>query len=65
MSADARDAGYAMVAAGLRNAARLHRAAEKLRHADPVEAACWFGLMANGGGRRAVRAMRMLVEAVR
>lgn len=65
MSADARDAGYAMVAAGLRNAARLHRTAENLRHADLVEAAWWFGLMVNGGGPRAVRALRILVEAAR
>jgi len=29
------------------------------------EAAQWFGLTANGGGRRAVRALRILIETVR
>lgn len=60
-----RIACYALVAAGLRNASRLHRAAENLRHADSAEAAWWFGVMANGSGRRAVRALRILVEAVK
>ena len=62
----ARVACYALVAQGLRNASRLHRAAENLRHADGTEAAWWFGLMVNrSSGRRAVRALRILVEAVK
>ncbi len=61
----ARVACYAMVAVGLRNATRLHRAEENLRHADGVEAAWWFGLTSNGRGKRAVRALRILVEAVK
>jgi hypothetical protein len=61
----ARVACYALVAAGLRNAERLHRAAESLRHADETEAAWWFGHMTRPGGKRAVRALRILVEAVR
>lgn len=61
----ARVACYALVAAGLRNAERLHRAAVNLQHADGTEAAWWLGLMARPGGKRAVRALRILVEAVR
>ena len=61
----ARVACYAVVAAGLRNGERLHRAATNLQHADATEAAWWFGLMMNSKGRRAVRALRILVEAVK
>ena len=60
-----RVACFAIVAAGLRNADRLYKAAETLRHADPTEAAWWFGLMSARNGKRAVRALRILVEAVR
>jgi hypothetical protein len=61
----ARVACYALVAAGLRNAERLHRAAANLQHADGAEAAWWLGLMSRPSGKRAVRALRILVEAVR
>ena len=61
----ARVACYALVAAGLRNATRLHAAAENLRRADGVEAAWWFGLMEGSQRTRAVRALRILVEAVK
>jgi hypothetical protein len=62
----ARVACYSLVARGLRNANRLHRAADNLRHADGTEAAWWFGLMVNrSSGKRAVRALRILVEAVK
>jgi hypothetical protein len=61
----ARVACYALVASGLRNADRLHRAATNLQHADGTEAAWWLGLMMNSKGRRAVRALRILIEAVR
>jgi hypothetical protein len=56
---------YALVAAGLRNPDRLHRAAGNLVHADGTEAAWWLGLMARPSGKRAVRALRILVEAVK
>ena len=56
---------YALVASGLRNAERLHRASTNLQHADGTEAAWWFGLMTNSKGKRAVRALRILVEAVK
>jgi hypothetical protein len=59
-----RIACYAMVASGLKNAGGLGRAAENLRAADANEAAWWFGLMDNGKGQRAVRALRILLEAV-
>ncbi len=61
----ARVACYAKVAWGLRNAERLHRAAANLQGADPAEAAWWFGLMERPSGKRARRALRILVEAVR
>lgn len=61
----ARTACYALVAAGLRNASRLHTAAENLRRADGVEAAWWFGLIEGSHRKRAVRALRILVEAVK
>jgi len=69
-----RIACYALVAAGLRDGERLLRAAENLRHAAPDQAAWWLGLLlqedevrprARGGEhRRAVRALRILTEAV-
>jgi len=61
----ARVACYALVVRGLRNAGRMHRAAENLRRADGAEAAWWFGLLSGAGARRAVRALRILVEAVK
>jgi hypothetical protein len=61
----ARVACYTLVARGLRIAGRLHKAAENLRLADGTEAAWWFGLMNRPGGKRAVRALRILVEAVK
>jgi len=61
----ARVACYSLVAKGLRNPGRLQRAAANLQHADPTEAAWWFGLMARAGGKRAIRALRILVEAVK
>jgi len=56
---------YALVSSGLRDASRLHRAAANLQHADGTEAAWWLGLMTRANGERAVRALRILVEAVR
>ena len=53
------------MAAGLRNAERLVRAAGHLSHADGAEAAWWFGLMARPNGKHALRAPRILVEAVK
>ena len=61
----ARVACYALVAKGLRNAERLHRAATNLHHADGTEAAWWLGLMSRPHGKRVVRALRILVEAVK
>ena len=60
----ARVASYAMIASGLRDADRLQRAATSLRHADGAEAAWWLGLMADGRRVRALRSLRILVEAV-
>ena len=60
----ARTACYALVASGLRDADRLSRAAENLRRADGAEAAWWLGRLRNGSGARAVRALRILLEAV-
>jgi hypothetical protein len=60
----ARVACYARVSAGLRNPGGLQRAATQLQQADGVEAAWWLGLLTNGRGPRAVRALRILLEAV-
>jgi len=61
----ARVASYSLIAMGLRNAERLHRAAENLRHADGPEAAWWLGLMTGPHSTRARRALRIFVEAVK
>ncbi len=61
----ARVACFALVAAGLRNADRLHRAATHLISSDPGEAAWWYGLMRNGRLGRTRRALRILLEAVK
>jgi len=60
----ARVACFAMVASGLRDADRLHKAASHLQASDPGEAAWWFGLMRNGRLNRTRRALRILLEAV-
>jgi hypothetical protein len=49
----------------LRNGERLHHAASNLYRADSTEAAWWLGLMNRNNGRRAIRALRILVEAVK
>ena len=59
-----RVACYAAVCDGLRNPERLTRAATHLKSSDPTEAAWWLGLMNEHGSGRAVRALRILVEAV-
>lgn len=61
----ARVACYTRVAAGLRNAVRLAGAAGQLKDADAAEAAWWFGAMTRRDGRRAVRALRILIEATK
>ncbi len=61
----ARVACFAILARGLRNAERLHRAAANLQDADGAESAWWLGLMSRPHGKRAVRALRILTEAVR
>ena len=60
----ARVACFALVATGLRDPERLHKAAENLRHADGAEVSWWLGQMTRTSGERAVRALRILVEAV-
>jgi len=61
----ARVACYALVARGLRNASALHNAADSLKRADATEAAWWLGLMSGSRRVRAIRALRILVEAVK
>lgn len=61
----ARVGAYALVASGLRDPEGLSHAADHLRRADGAEAAWWLGLMSRPGGTRAVRALRVLTEAVR
>lgn len=60
----ARVACYAIVASGLRDPDQMQRAAANFQRADGAEATWWLGLMGNGRRRRAVRALRILVEAV-
>jgi len=60
----ARAACYALVSGGLRNGERLRRAAGHLRHADPDEAAWWLGMAQRDDNQRALRALRILTEAV-
>ena len=60
----ARLACLGFIAAGLRDASRLILTARRLRDADPSEAAWWLGQMASPSGIRAIRALRILLEAV-
>ena len=60
----ARVACFALVAAGLRDGERLILAASHLRHADPDEAAWWLGMLTREDNIRALRALRILTEAV-
>lgn len=60
----ARVACYALVASGLTNGERLIRAAQHLRVADADQAAWWLGLLTHNGSTRALRALRILTEAV-
>lgn len=60
----ARLACYALVAAGLRDGERLLKAAGHLRAADGTEAAWWLGLLTREDNVRALRALRILTEAV-
>ena len=60
----ARIACFGLVAAGLRDGERLLSAANHLRHADPNEAAWWLGLLTRDDNTRALRALRILTEAV-
>lgn len=60
----ARTALYALISTGLRDAERLFRSGEALRRLDGAEAAWWLGLTDGGTRSRAVRALRILTEAV-
>ena len=55
---------YGIISAGLRDAERLSRCASHLRHADASEAAWWLGMLSRNGSPRAIRALRILTEAV-
>lgn len=59
-----RVACFALIAAGLRNGERLLNAVNHLRRADPNEAAWWLGLLTRDNNIRALRALRILTEAV-
>lgn len=61
----ARLACFGLLAAGLRDGERLARAADHLRAASGAQAAWWLGLLTQEDGRRALRALRILTEAVR
>jgi hypothetical protein len=61
----ARVACYALLTSGLRNATAMHNAADSMKRADATEAAWWLGLMSGNRSVRAIRALRILVEAVK
>lgn len=61
----ARVACYALLTSGLRSADAMHNAADALKRSDATEAAWWFGLMSGTRRVRAIRALRILVEAVK
>jgi hypothetical protein len=61
----ARVACYALVTSGLRNVTAMHNAADSMKRADATEAAWWLGLMSGARRVRAIRALRILVEAVK
>jgi hypothetical protein len=61
----ARVACYALLTSGLRNATSMHNAADAMKRADATEAAWWLGLMSGVRRVRAIRALRILVEAVK
>lgn len=59
-----RVACFAMICAGLRDGERMLKAASRMREADANEAAWWLGMLQNGESVRALRALRILTEAV-
>ena len=60
----ARLACFALLTAGLRDGARLLRAAGHLRQADLAQVTWWLGLLMQDDHGRALRALRILTEAV-
>lgn len=60
----ARVACFALIGAGLRDGERLMLAADHMRHAEPDEAALWLGRLSRDDNVRALRALRILTEAV-
>ena len=59
-----RVACYAIISTRLRDGERLMLAANHLRYANPDEAAWWLGRLAWEDNVRALRALRILTEAV-
>jgi hypothetical protein len=55
---------FGLVGTGLRDTSRLVQTARRLRDADATEASWWLGQMTSPTGPRAVRALRILLEAV-
>lgn len=55
---------YGILSAGLRQGERLARAALHLQYTDPVDSAWWLSLLTRSDSKRAIRALRILVEAV-
>ncbi len=55
---------YGVLSAGLRHSERLARAALHLQYTDPVDSAWWLGMVTREDKMRAIRALRILVEAV-
>jgi len=60
----ARVACFAIISSGLRDGERLLKTVGHIRNADPNESAWWLGLLTKDGNVRALRALRILTEAV-
>jgi hypothetical protein len=60
----AKVACFAIISSGLRDGERLLKTVGHIRNADPNESAWWLGLLTKDDNVRALRALRILTEAV-
>ena len=56
---------FALTSSGLSNPDRLIKSASNLRNADPNETTWWLGRLTRDNNSRALRALRILTEAVK
>jgi hypothetical protein len=60
----ARVACYAIISSGLRDGEKIAYASRHMQHSDANEAAWWWGLLSQDNNKRALRALRIITEAV-